>query len=118
MDKEKELKNSKRLIYAEVAIFVISLISFFALTLVAGLAPLEDWLRVTLVGVSLVVLFAGIFVCTHIDADSSIYECRHCQARFTPTIGAYLIGMHTPTKRHLKCPECGKRSWCKRRLTH
>ena len=118
MDKEKELKNSKRLIYAEVAIFAISLVAFFALVLVSGLAALEDWLRVTLVVASLVILFGGIFVCTHLDADSSIYECKHCHVHFKPSVGAYLIGMHTITKRYLKCPECGKRSWCKRRLTH
>ena len=118
MDKEQELERNKRLLYAEVTIFVISLFAFFAVMLVACLTPIEDWLKLVLVGISLAVLFAGIFVCTHLDIDSSIYECKHCHARFTPTVGAYLIGMHTITKRHLKCPECGKRSWCKRRLTH
>ena len=118
MDKEKELKNSKRILYAEITIFVISMVAFFALVLISGLALLEDWLRVTLVGVALVVFFGGIFVCTHLDYDSSIYECRHCHTRFKPSAGAYIMGMHTITLRHLKCPECGKRSWCKRRLTH
>lgn len=118
MDKEFELQANKKILAAEIAIFVISLIVFFALVLIAGLASLQDWARVLLSAIALIVVFMGMFVCTHLDADNSIYECKHCQTRFTPTIGAYLIGMHTPTKRHLKCPECGKRSWCKRRLTH
>lgn len=50
------------------------------------------------------------------DYSSGGYECRRCSHRFTPTFGAYIWSMHTVTTRYLKCPKCGKKSFCKRKL--
>ena len=32
------------------------------------------------------------------------------------TLSAYILGAHTLTTRYLKCPHCGKKSFCKRKL--
>ena len=34
------------------------------------------------------------------------------------TAKEYVAGMHSITTRYLRCPHCGKKSFCKRRLTH
>ena len=68
---------------------------------------------------------------TKTELDS--YACRHglgytilegekngvsaAQELFVPTMGAYVKGYHTLTKRRLKCPHCGKVSMCKHRIT-
>ena len=50
------------------------------------------------------------------DYSAGDYECRCCGEHFKPTFKAYFWGAHTATRRNLKCPHCGKKSFCKRRL--
>ena len=49
-----------------------------------------------------------------VDCAMSKFECRKCGHIFKTTFGEYLWGAHTPKTRYLKCPGCGKKSWCKR----
>ncbi len=63
----------------------------------------------------------SVFICTlgialGLDYDAGDYECKKCHKRFKPTFKAYFWAMHTPTKRHLKCPHCSEKSFCKRRI--
>mgnify|MGYP002647864224 CR=1 FL=1 len=51
-----------------------------------------------------------------LDYSAGDYECRKCGHRFMPTICAYIWGIHTITTRRLKCPKCGEKSFCKRKL--
>lgn len=51
-----------------------------------------------------------------LDYSVGDYECRKCGHRFMPTISAYIWGIHTITTRRLKCPKCGEKNFCKRRL--
>lgn len=68
-------------------------------------------------GLTLIISSVLIFLLSLVlDYFSGNYECRHCSHRFTPTIGAYIWGMHTITKIRLKCPKCGKKSFCKKKL--
>ena len=52
-----------------------------------------------------------------LEASAGYYQCPNCQELFVPTMGAYVKGYHTLTKRRLKCPHCGKVSMCKHRIT-
>ena len=61
---------------------------------------------------------SGIITAGALDRRAGTYECRKCGCRFVPTSGAYIMGIHGLTWRHLKCPQCGKRTLCRRRLTH
>mgnify|MGYP003293670682 CR=1 FL=1 len=57
-----------------------------------------------------VAIAAGVAI-TYLDYTGAVYECHKCGAIHQPTIGAYLMGMHIPGKRLLKCPHCGDRNW-------
>ena len=65
--------------------------------------------------VSVVLLVIAIAFAAKVDYETGVYQCRECGHTFRPTFGAYLWGSHTMTTRHLKCPKCGKRTWCKRK---
>ena len=41
------------------------------------------------------------------------FVCPKCNQTFKPKASAIIWAMHTPTKRHLKCPHCNNKSWCK-----
>ena len=44
------------------------------------------------------------------------FVCPNCNQIFKPTNNAIIWAMHTPTKRHLKCPNCNTKSWCKEKF--
>lgn len=114
--KEKE-ESKKKIILAHIVV-VLVMISSITMILLSGYLEMPEWLRVILIVISIVVIAGGIGVACVLDMDAGTFECKHCKARFQPTAGAYIKGSHTPTTRYLKCPQCGKSSYCKKRLTH
>lgn len=65
---------------------------------------------------SVLIFLLSLVLAIAVDYSTGYYECRHCSHRFTPTLSAYIWGMHTITTRRLKCPKCGKKSFCKHKL--
>ena len=41
------------------------------------------------------------------------FICPKCNQTFKPSAGTIFCGIHTPTKRLLKCPHCNTKAWCK-----
>lgn len=66
--------------------------------------------------IGIIAFSAGLCTAIGLDYTSGVYECKCCSHRFKPSLSAYIWGIHTITKRLLKCPECGKTSFCRRRL--
>lgn len=118
MDLVKEREESKRNIILGVITCSITIISACALIMVAGLFDMEVWQRWLLIAVAVPDMVGGIAVAATLEMKSGTFECKHCKTRFVPTAAAYIAGPHTITTRYLKCPECGKKSYCRRRLTH
>ena len=112
-DKKEE---KKKFVFINVLAILYCLI-FAAVIMLAGLLEMETWLRIILIACSMIVLVVGIFMFCELDRKIGYFECKNCGHRFEPTFWAYVNGMHTPTKRYLKCPKCGKRTWCKRRMS-
>lgn len=118
MNLAQEKEESKKKIILSVIVCALTILSGVTLILVAGLFPIEQWQRVLLIGIALLEIVGGIAVACVLDLSAGTYECRKCGTRFVPTAGAYVKGPHTITTRQLKCPHCGKVSYCKKRLTH
>ncbi|MBQ8343507.1 MAG: helix-turn-helix domain-containing protein [Clostridia bacterium] len=110
MNEKKELKLK---VFMEVAVVLITIIAGLALCMVAGLLTIPFGWRVALIVIALTVIFVGIVSAFVLERTAFAFKCSHCGNRFVPTVGAYIMGMHTITKRHLKCPKCGVRNWCK-----
>ena len=114
----KEKQESKRNILLSCIAAVISILPSTALILLSGLLEMTTALRISLIVIAILTMASGIFIAAVLDMKSGTFECRHCKTRFVPTAGAYIAGPHSLTTRYLKCPACGKKSYCKRRLTH
>lgn len=112
----KEKEETKFRLIIEAIVAFITLLAGVSLVLVAGLADISVGLRISLIAIALVVVVVGIGVAAVLDMRKAVYECPKCGERFTPSAGAYLMGAHTITRRRLKCPKCGKKSMCIRRL--
>ncbi|MBQ2757086.1 MAG: hypothetical protein IJA78_01880 [Clostridia bacterium] len=112
----KETKENKTKLILEAVVLCITLLAGITLIMVAGHVDLETWQRVTLTVIALVVIFGGIAVAAVLEMTAGGFECPKCGKYFVPTKTAYIMGMHTVTRRHLRCPHCGVKSWCRRRL--
>ena len=113
----KERKENKKKIILEVIIACISVLSGTLLCVLSGILEMPLHMRILLICVGLTVLVAGIVVCCVMDRDAGYYECPKCKNLFVPTMGAYIVGPHTLMRRQLKCPHCGKISYCKKKLS-
>ena len=58
--------------------------------------------------------FIGVFIALRIEQTAGYYECAKCGHRYVPTYNKVLWAMHINRTRHMKCPECGYRSWNKK----
>lgn len=118
VDLMKEKEESKKNIFLSIISAFIGVLGGCTIIAFAGNFEMQTWLRVLLIVTAIIVMAGGIFVAAALDMKSGTFECRKCGKRFVPSAGAYIAGPHSLTTRYLKCPHCGEKSFCKRRLTH
>lgn len=118
MDLIKEKEESKKNIALSAIVSFLTILTSVTLIIVAGYLQMENWLRAVLIAISIITMIGGIAVACVLDMKAGTFECKYCKTRFVPIAGAYITGPHTITTRYLKCPECGIKSYCKRKLTH
>ena len=116
MAKQKE-ESDKRLLFSEILVGVLCIVVMLALTVIASVCPMEEWLRITLILIGLFpILFASPFL-LKIEQTAGYYECKECKHRYVPSYKSVFIAPHVNRTRYMKCPECGKKSWQKKVLT-
>ncbi len=118
VDLMKEKEESKKNILLSLISCFICILGGCTIIALAGSFEMQTWLRILLIVIAIIIMAGGIFIAAVLDMKSGTYECRKCGKRFVPSAGAYIAGPHSLTTRYLKCPHCGEKSFCKRRLTH
>lgn len=111
-----EKEEAKKKIILTAIIITVTILAGVTIILTAGLFEAETWLRVVLIGIALTVIAGGIAVACVLDHDAGVYECKYCGERFVPSMKSFVFAAHTLTRRNLKCPKCGRKSYCKKRL--
>ncbi len=117
LDMAKELEKKNKTIWTSMwVILTVSMIALFiAITIAALLIPEGIWQAVVVLG-ACVVFFIPCFYALKLEVSVGAYKCKKCGHEIVPTYSQALNAMHMGTTRYLKCPECGKRSWCKKVL--
>lgn len=97
----------------------IATISFITLILVVCMYTdvMSVPVKITLVVIACVIFAVGLYVAMQGERTIGYYKCKHCGEAFVPDFGEYMMGMHMLTTRRLRCPSCGRKSWCKKILT-
>ena len=112
----KEKVLNKRIMIGEVILGIAFIIASITLLFVASLLEIDVLYRFLLIVGAAVLIIVGLIGLTLLDCNVGYFECKECGERFIPTFSQYLFGIHTTTKRYLKCPKCGKKSWCSKRM--
>ena len=117
LDMAKELEQKNKTIWTSMwTILTASVIGLLGgLAVAAFLIPEGVWQLVTILGVCAVFLIPS-FYALKLEVSVGAYKCKNCGHEIVPTYTQALSAMHMGTTRYLKCPQCNKRSWCKKVL--
>lgn len=111
----KEIEQKNKTIWT--AMWVIMTVSMIALLggifLVYFFVPEGVWQLVAVLGICVLFLIPC-FYALKLEVSVGAYKCKNCGHEFVPTYSEALNAMHAGFTRHLKCPKCGKRTWCKK----
>ena len=111
----KEIEQKNKTIWTTMwIIMTVSMIALLSgLILVAFFVPEGVWQLVAII-VLCVVFLIPCFYALKLEVSVGAYKCKNCGHEFVPTYSEALNAMHAGFTRHLKCPKCGKRTWCKK----
>lgn len=115
MKRQVEEKN-RQLLRTEYLISFPTIAAGLVLCFVASFVEMPEWMRIALIAVALVIVFAIAFIAIGIEQKAGYYECQKCRHRHVPTYWQTNLAMHMGRTRYMKCPECGKYSWQKKVL--
>ena len=111
-----EERYHKRLLHSAIVIIATSLVALICLiTLISLLIP-ECGFQNFLIIVAVILFIIPCIIAFKFKVETGYYECKNCQHMFVPNYKEIALLMQTPTRRLLKCPKCGKWTWCKKVL--
>lgn len=113
MTKLKEEKD-KQLLNLEIAIGIVSTITFLTLVFVASFIDMQSWLRILLILIGIVTFFTSCCFAIGIEQKAGYYKCNECNHKYVPTYKSVFLAAHNGRTRYMKCPKCGKKSWQKK----
>lgn len=105
-----------KIILSAIAGFIAISVLVVCVLLVAYI-EMAQGLKAFLITFGIIITILSLGIACVMDKSAGSFECKICKHRFVPTFSAYVAGAHTLTTRYLKCPNCGKNSYCKHRLT-
>lgn len=117
MDLMQENAENRKRMALSVICGAITVVAVCALIVIAAYLPMPAAARIALIVFAAAVAAAGIGAAAMLEVRAGHYECPHCGALFVPTMGGYVKGYHTLTRRRLRCPHCGKTGMCRHRIT-
>ena len=117
LDLAKEVEQKNKIIWTAMwAIMTVSIIGLLGgCAIAAFLIPEGIWQIVAVIAIVIVFLIPC-FYALKLEVSVGAYKCKKCGQEIVPTYTEALMAMHRGTTRHLKCPHCGKRTWCKKVL--
>ncbi len=117
LDMAKELeKKSKTIWNAMWTIMTLSIIGLIGgLAIIAFFMPEGPWMLAAILALCVVFLIPC-FYALKLEVSVGAYKCKKCGHEIVPTYTQALNAMHMGTTRYLRCPNCNKRTWCKKVL--
>ena len=117
LDMAKELEKKNKTIWSSMwAIMIVSMTALIAgIFIAAFLIPKGVWQLVAILGISVLFLIPC-FYALKLEVSVGAYKCQNCGYEIVPTYKEVMMAMHRGFTRHLLCPKCNKRTWCKKVL--
>ena len=113
----KELEQKNKTVWTSMwAIMIVSMTALLAgIFTVAFLVPEGPLMAVLMIALCVVFLIPC-FYAVRLEVSVGAYKCKKCGTEIVPTYKEAMMALHRGFTRHLYCPTCGKRTWCKKVL--
>ena len=117
LDMAKELEQKNRTVWHSMWVIMIASMTALLAGVFAAvfLIPEGIWQFVTILGICIVFLIPC-FYALKLEVSVGAYKCKECEYEIVPTYKEVMMAMHRGFTRHLMCPKCNKRTWCKKVL--
>lgn len=107
----------KRLLVTEILVGICATAILLILVFLAAFVQMALWLQISLIVTGFILFLCGCFCALRIEQTAGYYACGLCGHRYVPTYKSTVMAPHMGRARHMRCPECGKKSWQKKVLT-
>ena len=117
LDMAEEIEKKNKIIWRAMWVILITsmFVMFSGIFLSIIFIPEGPWLLVATIGITVLFLIPC-FYALKLEVSIGAYKCKKCGHEIVPTYKEALMAMHRGTTRYLKCPNCNKRTWCKKVL--
>ncbi len=111
----KEIEQKNKTIWTSMWVLMTAVMILFlgGVFVAAYFVPEGVWQLVIVLGL-LAIMLPACFYALKLEVSVGHYKCKNCGHEIVPTYSEALWAMHRGTTRHLKCPKCGKRTWCRK----
>lgn len=110
--------KDKFLLCLEWVIGWLSVVILLTCVMIASYVEMAPVWRILLIVFGFINCLVGVGFALVIEKDAGYYECAQCKHKYVPTLKQVLFSMHMGRTRHLKCPNCKKRSWNKKTINN
>lgn len=110
-------QQDKRLLKLEWLIGALAIIVLFSSIGVTLAFEMNDVTRGIIIAFGIIIFLVCMIFDLRIEQIAGYYECRDCHHKFVPKYSQVLWAQHINRTRRMKCPKCGKKTWCKKVLT-
>ncbi len=111
---EKEREYGKKLQAAMWVIMITSIVFLLGVCVIVAFLIPEGPLQLVIILITTVIVLAACLFSLYLEVDVGYYKCKVCGHKFVPTYKEVVFSTHTLFTRHLRCPECQNKTWCKK----
>ena len=115
LEMSKEIEHKNKIVWTCMwVIMAVSLVGLLAgCAIIYFWVPEGVWQGVAVLGIC-VLFIIPCFYALKLEVSVGAYKCKNCGHEFVPTYKQALMAKHMGFTRHLKCPNCQERTWCKK----
>ena len=113
----KELEKKSKTIWTNMwAIMILSMTALLAGIFAAAFLIPKGPLQLVVILAVCVIFLIPCYYALRLEISVGAYKCPKCGEEIVPTYKEAMMAMHMGFTRHLFCPKCNKRTWCKKIL--
>jgi transcriptional regulator with XRE-family HTH domain/DNA-directed RNA polymerase subunit RPC12/RpoP len=117
LDMTRELEQKNKIIWRTMWILmIVSIVALLAGVMISAFLIPEGPLQLVAIISITIVFLIPCFYALKLEVSIGTYQCKKCGCEIIPTYTEALNAMHMGTTRHLKCPNCKKRTWFKKKI--
>lgn len=112
--KKNEEEMNKKIFFAVNIIGFGSTLFFIGFTILLAYTMESSKMFIFIFLLAATLYILCMFAALKLDAVAGYQECKNCHHKFKPSFKTIFFAQHMGYTRRLKCPKCGKKTWCKK----